>query len=1093
MADDIVVDIKFRGDAPQFLAELSRAVGRAKEQLQEMGQSTAALSRLESQLARMSGTANAAAAGAAKAAQATRGWAQTWTPFKGQFLAAEDASKGLWRSIDTGITQSERSISRASSVIAKFDADQRAAADQRIARAPFDDWDKQFASLTREADRNTEAMRQAKRAVDEYQNSLSNARYVLYDVAGTLSILGIGMVAPLAATIGVAVQFEAAFAQVARTSGATGDALESLKEDFDALYGSIPVTYEELSKIATLAGQLGVPAADIALFTETVAKTATVTDLSVEAAATAFGRLNALIPNVRGQYDRLGSSIAKVGVNSVATETEIVNISTQISSMGSFAGLTAQDIIGLSGALASIGAQPELSRGTVTRVFTLMSRAVADGGKELESFASLSGVSSEQFKKAWGTPQFTEVFLGFMRGIKDEGGNAVAALNELGITSVRDVPLLLRLANAADSTGKAGALLAQTIGDANSGWEENIELQRQYEIIAGTVAARFEVLVNNLNLFLQAIGAPMLNALGDFIAGLTEVVKWGTEMARTDIGGAFLRVIAVLGALVGVLAIVAGGMALMGASSLGVYQALQFLTVASPRAAAALLGTGTAAAIASGEMRAGAASAALLSRALKAITLVGALLVLPEVLRAIGDGMDDVLGKNQNLQGNLKELGTDFSDPFNALIRSVGGARNVFTDFGNSLSSTGRAFLDIDDALKGLVAEGNIDELEELLNGVAKASGMTGEEVLQMFGEVASKAKDAGIEIEVVGDQIEVSGKKSEASVNGAQKYADAMETVEDRTQAANDALEEYKAALDEINGTVITQAEAQDRLQEAMNAATEAAAQEGVTLDGTNDASIRFRDSLRRVEEAARTSAEAILENGGSVDDAAASWQLGRDQVILLLQQMGYAPDKARAMADSMFGTRDQMLLAFRQISSGIQSIPNRQVSVTLVTETAQAAAQVDRFIWSQSGKRIIVSVQTSSGQPAYSRDGGRTWYMASGGQVRGPGTETSDSVPAMLSNGEYVLRATAARALGYGRLDAMNRTGRIPHFATGGQVGGSTNVNFPNSMMTELSPTDRALMARGGGGDVSVSVSIADIARRVNAYNARQSKRGK
>ncbi|MFJ6783740.1 hypothetical protein [Streptomyces yangpuensis] len=50
-----------------------------------------------------------------------------------------------------------------------------------------------------------------------------------------------------------------------------------------------------------------------------------------------------------------------------------------------------------------------------------------------------------------------------------------------------------------------------------------------------------------------------------------------------------------------------------------------------------------------------------------------------------------------------------------------------------------------------------------------------------------------------------------------------------------------------------------------------------------------------------------------------------------------------------------------------------------------------------------------------------------ARGGIIRGPGTSTSDSIPAMLSNGEYVLRAAAVGRLGLGTLDALNE-GRAP-----------------------------------------------------------------
>jgi hypothetical protein len=51
------------------------------------------------------------------------------------------------------------------------------------------------------------------------------------------------------------------------------------------------------------------------------------------------------------------------------------------------------------------------------------------------------------------------------------------------------------------------------------------------------------------------------------------------------------------------------------------------------------------------------------------------------------------------------------------------------------------------------------------------------------------------------------------------------------------------------------------------------------------------------------------------------------------------------------------------------------------------------------------------------------RNYEMGSLGGVRGPGTGTSDSIPAMLSNGEYVLRASAVRAVGVPLLDEINK----------------------------------------------------------------------
>lgn len=65
----------------------------------------------------------------------------------------------------------------------------------------------------------------------------------------------------------------------------------------------------------------------------------------------------------------------------------------------------------------------------------------------------------------------------------------------------------------------------------------------------------------------------------------------------------------------------------------------------------------------------------------------------------------------------------------------------------------------------------------------------------------------------------------------------------------------------------------------------------------------------------------------------------------------------------------------------------------------------------------------------------------MRAGGDVSGPGTGTSDSIPAHLSDGEYVLNAEAVRLVGEDRLDAINGAGlaarRGVRMADGGAVG--------------------------------------------------------
>ena len=100
----------------------------------------------------------------------------------------------------------------------------------------------------------------------------------------------------------------------------------------------------------------------------------------------------------------------------------------------------------------------------------------------------------------------------------------------------------------------------------------------------------------------------------------------------------------------------------------------------------------------------------------------------------------------------------------------------------------------------------------------------------------------------------------------------------------------------------------------------------------------------------------------------------------------------------------------------------------------------------------------------------------FASGGSVAGPGTGTSDSVPAMLSNGEYVLNAQAVDRLGVPFLNGLN-TGRLRGFASGGLVGSGGAYNRPASVGSSSSSQSNSITLNVSALDAS---SFADFLAR-------------
>ena len=92
--------------------------------------------------------------------------------------------------------------------------------------------------------------------------------------------------------------------------------------------------------------------------------------------------------------------------------------------------------------------------------------------------------------------------------------------------------------------------------------------------------------------------------------------------------------------------------------------------------------------------------------------------------------------------------------------------------------------------------------------------------------------------------------------------------------------------------------------------------------------------------------------------------------------------------------------------VAGGITTIPD--VNYTLPgVQRAMPALMQNQPTTSVPSKFMNVGGIASLGSGGYPR---RT------GQIEGPGTETSDSIPAMLSDGEFVMTAKAVRGAGKG-----------------------------------------------------------------------------
>lgn len=134
----------------------------------------------------------------------------------------------------------------------------------------------------------------------------------------------------------------------------------------------------------------------------------------------------------------------------------------------------------------------------------------------------------------------------------------------------------------------------------------------------------------------------------------------------------------------------------------------------------------------------------------------------------------------------------------------------------------------------------------------------------------------------------------------------------------------------------------------------------------------------------------------------------------------------------------RDQMV-TLKAESEKLKDMP---VSVKVDDASIEAVrSQIQKLAELMGNTEIVIPVRVALPKAGEKDADGYAFVpnvpqFATGGQVRGPGTGTSDSIMARLSNGEYVIKAAAVRRLGSGYLDMLNNGMHVPRFADGGLV---------------------------------------------------------
>lgn len=339
-------------------------------------------------------------------------------------------------------------------------------------------------------------------------------------LVGVGTRLTVGLTAPLLA-VGTAatksaIEFESAFTGVQKTVDATESEYAALSKGITEMSERMPQSASAIAGVMEAAGQLGVRGVQNLLdFTETMIMLGDATNLTSEEAAMSIAKVMNIFGTANEDVGRFGATVVDLGNNYATTEADIVSMTNRLAAGARIASLTEAETLALAAAMSSVGIEAEAGGTAMTQTFNAIETAVAHGGKDLEKFAKVAGMSASSFADMWENRPIKalQAFIGGLGNLEENGENSVLVLDELGLSGIRQSNMLKSLALASD-------MLAETVDTANSAWDENValtnEANKRYQTFESQLQTFFNTLSNVGREFGQII-LPYLQKLLNWI------------------------------------------------------------------------------------------------------------------------------------------------------------------------------------------------------------------------------------------------------------------------------------------------------------------------------------------------------------------------------------------------------------------------------------------------------------------------------------------------------------------------------------------------------------------------------------------------
>ena len=317
---------------------------------------------------------------------------------------------------------------------------------------------------------------------------------------------------------------DAAFRDMRKTVDGTESQFKTLREEAIRFSQTHFTSADTMLEMEALGGQLGVTIEKLEEFGAVAANLSIATDIGAEDVALQLGQLTNIMSDLNEDtFQNVGDALVRLGNNTATTESKIMGVAERMAAIANVTSMTTPDLLAWSAAIASTGQRSESAATAINNSITGIGQAVAEGGKKLDAFAKIAGMTAEEFKTLWqeSSSDALEAFVKGLGSLTDESTEAIAALDSVGISSVRQETALLALSQTIDNLDNSMQL-------AREGFNGGGDAAREAAQKADGFSGALQILRNNV--------ANLAAQFGDGLVPFIKLASGALELLNNIMG-----------------------------------------------------------------------------------------------------------------------------------------------------------------------------------------------------------------------------------------------------------------------------------------------------------------------------------------------------------------------------------------------------------------------------------------------------------------------------------------------------------------------------------------------------------------------------